>query len=95
MGDLKSPGWMYFKAVLFVFLGLSAGVLLVLEHPTVKTAVLLLLAVWSFSRAYYFAFYVVEHYVDPGFKFSGLGSFFWYLLTSRHLVRSSENLPEL
>jgi hypothetical protein len=29
-----------------------------------------------FCRFYYFAFYVIEHYVDPGYRFSGLGSSF-------------------
>ena len=35
------------------------------ERPTLKTAVLLAISVWGFARAYYFAFYVVERYVDP------------------------------
>ena len=34
-------------------------------------------------RAYYFAFYVIERYADPSFKFSGLWSFVRYL-TTRH-----------
>lgn len=38
---------------------------------------------WSFCRAYYFAFYVLERYVDPGFKFSGLGAFVAYLVRRR------------
>jgi hypothetical protein len=41
------------------------------------------LAVWAFSRFYYFAFYVIEHYVDPGYKFAGLGSFVVYLFRKR------------
>jgi len=40
----------------------------------------LAMALWSFCRFYYFAFYVIEHYVDPGWRFSGLWSFFLYLL---------------
>ena len=35
----------------------------------------LALVIWCFCRFYYFAFYVIERYVDPGYKFSGLGSF--------------------
>jgi hypothetical protein len=42
--------------------------------------VLLAIAVWAFCRAYYFAFYVIEHYVDPGYHLSGLGSFARYLM---------------
>jgi hypothetical protein len=37
----------------------------------------------SFSRFYSFAFYVTEHYVDPGFRFAGLGSFVVHLFRSR------------
>ncbi len=36
--------------------------------------------VWAFCRAYYFAFYVIEHHVDPGYRFSGLISFVAYAL---------------
>ena len=51
--------------------------------PRMKTLRLLLLlavAVWCFCRAYYFAFYVIEHYVDENYKFAGLWSFVKYLL---------------
>ncbi len=32
------------------------------------------------APAYYFAFYVIEHYVDPGYRFAGLWSFVRYVL---------------
>jgi hypothetical protein len=32
---------------------------------------------------YYFAFYVIEHYVDEEYKFSGLWSFIMYLCRGR------------
>jgi hypothetical protein len=51
---------------------------LLVESPTFQTAILLAIAVWSFCRAYYFAFYVVEHYIDPGYKFAGLTDFVQY-----------------
>ena len=83
MGDLKNPKLIYAKGILFLFLGfLAAGTLLVL-HPDWRAALLLVLSVWAFSRFYYFAFYVIEHYVDPGFKFAGLGAFVAYLLKKR------------
>jgi hypothetical protein len=47
------------------------------------TALLLAVAVWSFARFYYFAFYVIEHYVDPGYRFAGLWDFVRYLLRRR------------
>ena len=80
MKDLTSPTWIKLKGALFLLLGITAAVLLWLESPTWKTALLLMLALWCFCRAYYFAFYVIEHYVDPAYKFSGLGSFVAYLL---------------
>ena len=80
MGDLRSPGWMYVKAALFVAIGVSASVLVLLERPTIKVALCLALAVWAFARAYYFAFYVIEHYIDDRYKFSGLFSFLRYMV---------------
>ena len=83
MKDLTSSMWIKVKGVLFLLLGIVAGVLLVLEHPTWKVAALLALATWCFCRFYDFAFYVIEKYVDPGFKFSGLWSFACYALRRR------------
>jgi hypothetical protein len=83
MRDLTDPKWIKIKGALFLVLGLAASVLLVLEQPRLKVALLLALAVWSFCRCYYFAFYVIEHYVDPTYKFSGLGSFLVYLMRKR------------
>ena len=80
MKDLTSPRWIKAKGILFLLVGILASVLLVLEHPTWKVALLLALAVWCFCRFYYCAFYVIEKYVDPGYKFSGLGSFVRYLI---------------
>jgi hypothetical protein len=78
-GDLKDPRWIIAKGFLFLATGCIAAGLLVAEAPTLKVALLLAIAVWSFCRFYYFAFYVIEHYVDPGYKFAGLGSFVVYL----------------
>lgn len=83
MKDLTNPVWIKVKGGLFLFLGLLAAALLLADHPTWKDAALLGLAIWGFCRAYYFAFYVIEHYVDPGQKYSGLGSFLKYLLKRR------------
>ena len=83
MKDLTSPVWIKLKGGLFLFLGLLAAALLLVDAPTLKDAGLLVLAIWCFCRAYYFAFYVIEHYVDPGYKFSGLGSFLKYLFRKK------------
>lgn len=80
MRDSTSPKLLYVKGALFLLCGTFAGGILLAERPTTKIAVLLALAIWSFARAYYFAFYVVEHYADPSYRFAGLWSFAWYVL---------------
>ena len=80
MKDLTNPFWIKLKGLLFLLVGLAAAVLLFLDDPRWQTAVLLAVAVWSFCRFYYFAFYVIEKYVDPAYKFSGLISFARHLL---------------
>ena len=79
-GDLKSPRLMYLKAALFVVGGLIAAGLLLFELPTPRTALLLCVTIWCFCRAYYFVFYVIEHYIDPQYRFAGLGAFLRYLI---------------
>jgi hypothetical protein len=83
MKDLTSAFWIKLKGLLFLLIGLAAAGLLFMNDPRWQTAVLLALVVWSFCRCYYFAFYVMEKYVDPGYKFSGLISFARYLIRSR------------
>ena len=83
MKNLTSPGLIKLKGILFLIIGLFASVLLLIEHPSLKAAVLLAIAVWCFCRFYYFAFYVIEHYVDSSYRFSGLWSFFRYLVQRR------------
>ena len=83
MGDLKNPKLIYAKGFLFLVLGMLASSALLLLHQGWREAALLAIAVWAYSRAYYFAFYVIEHYVDPGFKFAGLGAFLVYLCRAR------------
>jgi len=83
MKDLTDPRWIKLKGILFLIIGLLSSALLLIEHPEVKTAVLLGIAVWCFCRFYYFAFYVIEHYVDSSYRFSGLWSFARYLVARR------------
>jgi len=80
MKDLINPAWIKAKGILFLVLGLFSATLLFSERPSLRVAALLLLAVWSFCRFYYFAFYVLERYVDPSYRFSGLISLTRYLL---------------
>ena len=66
-----------------VTLGAVASATMWLERPSWRLLALHAVAVWAFARAYYFAFYVVGRYVDPSYRFAGLGSFVRYLASSR------------
>jgi len=83
MKDLKNPVWIKLKGVLFLIIGILSATLLMIESQSWRVAALLAIAIWCFCRFYYFAFYVIEHYVDPGYRFSGLWSFFGYLISRR------------
>ncbi|MBZ0171351.1 MAG: hypothetical protein K8E66_03135 [Phycisphaerales bacterium] len=79
MPVLRDPRLMYLKAGLFVLIGVVSCTLILIEHPSLKLALLLALAIWAFCRAYYFAFYVIEHYIDSEYRYAGLWSFVRYL----------------
>ena len=80
MADLTNPKLIKLKGILFLLIGTVSAGLLFVESPSLRSGFLLLMTIWGFCRAYYFAFYVIEHYIDPSFKFSGLGAFLRYLL---------------
>ncbi len=81
MDDLKDPRLIYLKAGLFLLIGLVSVGLILIEHPSLKIFCLLILAIWAFSRVYYFMFYVIEKYVDGQYKFSGVMSFVRYIMS--------------
>ncbi len=79
MADLKSHRAIIIKGFLMLLTGLMASAILLWENPGWRVALLLGIAIRGFTRFYYFAFYVIEKYVDSSYKFAGLGSFFAYL----------------
>jgi hypothetical protein len=81
--DLQSKNLILLKGALFLFLGMLAFALIVIETLSVRIAALVLIAVWAFGRFYYFMFYVIEKYVDSQYKYSGLYSFIKYMLSKR------------
>lgn len=85
--DLENPRWMYLKAALFLAIGTLSAALLLLDAFSLRTAALLALVIWSFCRLYYFAFYVIERYIDPSFRFAGLGSVALHLWCRRRRDR--------
>jgi hypothetical protein len=78
MTDIRDPRLIWLKGLLFLLIGIFASVLLLLNAPRVRIAALLVVVVWSSCRFYYFAFYVIEHYVDPAYRFAGLFDFARY-----------------
>jgi hypothetical protein len=70
--DITSPTLLKLKGALFGLLGLLAAALLILPIFSWKTVALLLITIWSFCRAYYFCFYVMQHYANPHFRYRGL-----------------------
>ena len=87
--DITNPRILKFKGLLFLFLGALSGGLILLLAPDWKVALLLAICVWAFARFYYFAFYVLQHYADPEFRYAGLVDLGRYLLGKK--IRSREN----
>ncbi len=83
MRDFRSTRAMWLKGWLFLLIGLLSAAMLLIEAWSWRRAALLALCVWGFCRAYYFAFYVIERWVDPQFKFSGLLHFLAWLWRRR------------
>jgi len=83
LGDLQSKRLIHLKGWLFLFLGLLSASILIAETLSWKISFLLLLSIWSFCRFYYYAFYVIEKYTDPQFKFAGILSFLRYFLSKK------------
>jgi len=90
MTDIKHPTLLYLKGGLFVLLGVLAVAAILLLYPQWQLAALLAIAIWSFCRAYYFAFYVIQHYIDPRFRFAGLWDFACYACGRKQLNTETE-----
>lgn len=71
------------KAALFLVLGVLSSGLLLFGYPSWKVGILLAISVWSFSRFYYFCFYVIERYIDSQFRFSGIFDALRYLVLKK------------
>lgn len=83
--DLVNPKWMYLKAIGFILIAFLCALGLLIRSLRIETVLLIILLVWASARAYYFCFYVIEKYIDPRFKFAGLGSMLGYLMKHRRV----------
>ena len=83
MADITNVRLIYVKGLLFLVTGLVAAGILLVQHFELTFVFLLVVSIWCFTRFYYFAFYVIQHYVDDQYRFAGLGSFVAYLWCRR------------
>ena len=72
MRDLSSKGLIVAKGLMFLALAGVTATLLLLETPSLRMAALIAILVWASCRFYYFLFYVLQDYVDPGLRYAGL-----------------------
>ena len=72
MRDLSSKGLIVAKGLMFLALAGVTATLLILEAPSLRVAALIAILVWASCRFYYFLFYVLQHYVDPGLRYAEL-----------------------
>jgi len=93
MRDIKNPKLICAKGLLLLAAGALAGVVLLLEKPTLKSGLLLAVVIWAFCRFYYFAFYVVSHYVDTSYRYSGLLSLVHHALKKRRGAECAPSEP--
>jgi len=89
-GDLKSPWLIHAKGFLFLVIGLAAAVLLLVQMPTLRTAILLGTAVWAFCRFYYYLFYVLERYLGREEPFAGVFDAVQFLVFRANRKRGGE-----
>ena len=79
--DLTSAKWIYTKGSLLLLISLLSASLIFIQIPRWDILVLLLICLCASCRSYYFAFYVIQNYVDPYYRFSSLFDFTRYLLS--------------
>ena len=90
MSNLQNKNVILLKGWMFFLLGLIASGLLIARHLELTTILLLAITIWAFCRFYYFAFYVIEHYVDSKYRFAGLFDFARYCWSGKCVDQASE-----
>lgn len=93
MTDLTNPRLIYLKGFLFLACAAASCGLILYEFWNPRLILLVAIAIWSSARFYYFAFYVIEHYVDPTYKYAGLGAFVMHLCRRPKPRTPKENEP--
>lgn len=82
--DLVHPRWIIAKGFLFLVVGgLAVALAFLVPGKGLIFASAYAVSLWAFCRFYFFAFYVITHYVDPAYRFSGLCDFLVWLRRRR------------
>ena len=77
--DLVSPWALHAKGWMFLVLAMLSGAMLLHDVFCAQRLALLLLAIWSSCRFYYFLFYVLERYAGRGRPYAGILDALGYL----------------
>lgn len=93
MTDITSRKVIVLKGILFLIIMISASALILLTQPTLTATLTVCTLIWASARFYYFLFYVLEKYVDPNLRYSGLLALLSQLLGRRRFRRTP--LPEV
>lgn len=70
--DITSKQVIVVKGILFLVIMLGCAALLLIQQPTLTAALGVCGLIWAAARFYYFLFYVLEKYVDPQLRYSGI-----------------------
>jgi len=80
MKNIENQKIIWIKGILFLLTGLLSALMLIIEAPNIRVVMLLSVSIWAFCRFYYFMFYVIEKYTNSNYRYSGLISFFLYII---------------
>ena len=72
MPDIQSKRLIVVKGLLFLIVVVGASVGIICYSTRLAVIGLVLILIWASARFYYFLFYVLEKYVDPNLKYTGI-----------------------
>ena len=84
MTDITSKKVIVLKGILFLLIVIGSSMVILIKQPTLMAVLALCALIWASARFYYFLFYVLERYVDPSLRYSGLLALLSALLQRRN-----------
>ena len=72
MNDITSKKLILLKGILFLGIILGSALIPLLKQPTLSAALAVGALIWASAGFYDFLSYVLERYLDPGLRYSGL-----------------------